>query len=302
LKNPPVFVVVVGYRNHEGVVSCAKAVLRSSYPNLFVIGIDNGSESVNPTDLGERFELHGTRSNAGYASGCDLGARIALSRGAEYILFLNDDVVPDSACIESMVQRMQSKEDLGLLCPVVLRGERDVIETAGGEYNEWIGLSLFVHSGASYRTVLGSATKTDFVTGAALMARANSLRTSGLLDQRYFMYLEDVDISFRTKSKGYSVEVLTATSVRHAQSSTSGRFRGLKEYYMMRNRIILCWLLGMRAQLVTVAISSPWILLLRVLKGLRRMRQGELRGLVYGLIDGLGLKHGVSTRSRYSPP
>jgi len=76
----------------------------------------------------------------------------------------------------------------------------------------------------------------------------------------------------------------------------------LKQYYMMRNRLLLYWLLRMRARLVAVAFTTPWVLLLRIIRLLPRLKAGELRGLFLGVIDGFRLSCGPSRRREYSPP
>jgi GT2 family glycosyltransferase len=298
-----VCVVVVGYRNEAGIISCAKRVLASSYSNLFLIGIDNGSyREEGYAMLNDRFELRNTGFNAGFAGACNLGMKLALSRLAKYVLFLNDDALPDRECIKELVMTMEGRTGIGLLCPAFLSSSKGAVETVGGRYNGWIGLSLFSYVDTSRNGVTHALVKTDYAPGAALMFSADALRTTGGLDERYFMYVEDLDMTIRMKRSGFLVACFAKAFVHHESSSTSNKYLGLKQYYMMRNRFILCWLLGMRAKLITVALSSPWVLLLRLLKDFRRLDVSELWGFVYGVIDGLKLEQGPSKRREYAPP
>ncbi len=273
-----------------------------SYPNLTIIGINNGSKSGTTTiKMSDRVELIHVGLNKGFASGCNIGIRSALAKGAEFVFILNNDASPDSGCIEMMVKSLRDEPNLGLLCSAVVYEGSDLVESAGGRYNPLLGLTLDGAKGRKLRNVLRTRPRMDFVPGVALMARTERLFEIGLLDTRYFMYLEDLDLSIRMRRAGYSLLCLTESYVSHASSSTSKRYPGLKEYYMMRNRFILCYLLKKRIQIVTVAISTPWVVLFRILRKLPNPNPDELKGLYYGIVDGMKLKYGPSSRKAYSP-
>ena len=302
-ENPLVAVVVVAHNDDASILSAAERVISgSSYPNLTIIGINNGSKRGTATiKISDKVELVHTGLNKGFASGCNIGARAALTKGAKFIFLLNNDASPTGGCIERMVKMLIDEPDVGLLCSAVVCDGSDLVESAGDRYNSWLGLTLHGAKGRKLREISGTRPRVDFAPAVAVMARAERLRELGFLDTRYFMYLEDLDLSIRTKRAGYSLSCLTESYVSHASSSTSKRYPGLKEYYMMRNRFILCLLLRRRIQLVTVALSTPWVLLLRVLRKLPRPNPDELKGLYYGIIDGMKLDYGPSSREPYAP-
>ena len=302
-ENPPVAVVIVAFDDEVSILAAAERVaVGSSYPNLSVIGINNGSKRGTATiKISDKVELIHTGLNEGFASGCNIGARAALTKGAKFVFLLNNDASPAGGCIERMVKMLIDEPDVGLLCSAVVCDGSDLVESAGDRYNSWLGLTLHGAKGRKLREISGTRPRVDFAPAVALMARAERLRELGFLDTRYFMYFEDLDLSIRTKRAGYSLSCLTESYVSHITSSTSKRYPGLKEYYMMRNRFILCLLLRRRIQLVTVALSTPWVLLLRVLRKLPRPNPDELKGLYYGIIDGMKLDYGPSSREPYAP-
>ena len=302
-ENPPVAVVIVAFDDEVSILAAAERVaVGSSYPNLSVIGINNGSKRGTATiKISDKVELIHTGLNEGFASGCNIGARAALTKGAKFVFLLNNDASPAGGCIERMVKMLIDEPDVGLLCSAVVCDGSDLVESAGDRYNSWLGLTLHGAKGRKLREISGTRPRVDFAPAVALMARAERLRELGFLDTRYFMYFEDLDLSIRTKRAGYSLSCLTESYVSHITSSTSKRYPGLKEYYMMRNRFILCLLLRRRIQLVTVALSTPWVLLLRIMRTLPSPNPDELRGLCYGIVDGMKLNYGPSSREAYAP-
>ena len=302
-ENPPVAVVIVAFDDEVSILAAAERVaVGSSYPNLSVIGINNGSKRGTATiKISDKVELIHTGLNKGFASGCNIGVKIALTKGAKFVFLLNNDASPAGGCIERMVKMLIDEPDVGLLCSAVVCDGSDLVESAGDRYNSWLGLTLHGAKGRKLREISGTRPRVDFAPAVALMARAERLRELGFLDTRYFMYFEDLDLSIRTKRAGYSLSCLTESYVSHITSSTSKRYPGLKEYYMMRNRFILCLLLRRRIQLVTVALSTPWVLLLRIMRTLPSPNPDELRGLCYGIVDGMKLNYGPSSREAYAP-
>jgi GT2 family glycosyltransferase len=303
MRQPAISIVLVGYRDEGSLISKAREALRSSYSNLSVVAVVNGARGPLAAEAHDnRLEIHSTHSNLGFAGGCNKGINIALSRGADFVFLLNNDASVKGECISGMVKRMLDEPKIGVLCPVIVAEGSHLVESAGDRANNWIGLTLHNASGRRIAEVWGSHPRVDFAPGVALMVRSDALRTVGLLDARYFMYIEDVDLSIRMKRAGYQVSCATDAWVSHASSSTSGKYPGLKQYYMMRNRLLLYWLLRMRARLVAVAFTTPWVLLLRIIRLLPRLKAGELRGLFLGVIDGFKLSYGPSRRREYSPP
>lgn len=299
---PSVFAVVVGYGNKKELVSTAQHLLALPYCNLSVIAVDNDEgEPERVTKIGERLELVCTGLNRGFASACNVGICLALERNAKFVFLLNDDAMAVADCIDRMVKSLTKNPNIGLACPIVFSEGLMAVEAAGGWFNRWVSLTLHNKVVKPQDGVSSTDVKVDFAPGVALMVRVDALKKVGFLDTRYFMYLEDLDLSIRMKRAGYSVVCVAEAYVSHITSSTSKRYPGLKEYYMMRNRFILCLLLKRRIQLVTVALSTPWVLLLRVLRKLPHPDLDELKGLYYGIVDGMKLNYGPSSREAYTP-
>ncbi|MDG6921213.1 MAG: glycosyltransferase family 2 protein [Nitrososphaerota archaeon] len=299
---PSVCAVIVGYENVNGILSSAHEVLNSSYRNLFVLAINNGRQKRREVVReGATSEFVNTGSNLGFASACNVGARLALSRGFNFILFMNDDVLLERGCVSKMVAEMVKRPKVGLLCPVVLDHSGSV-ESAGDRFNGWFGLSLHNANGRRFEDVCGTSPRVDFAPLVASMVRAEALKEVGFMDERYFMYVEDIDLSIRVKDAGHLVSCLTETFVRHASSSTSMRFPGIKQYYMTRNLFLLLRNQRKIAQLVGLAFSLPLTTLIRIVKRRHEIGLPELKGLFRGFKDGIGFKQGPSDREEYRPP
>ena len=80
--------------------------------------------------------------------------------------------------------------------------------------------------------------ETDFVTGGAMMVKSEVFKQIGLLDERYFLYYEDSDFSFRAKKAGFKLMYLPEAVVYHANGSATGVGSPLQDYFITRNRLL----------------------------------------------------------------
>ena len=84
--------------------------------------------------------------------------------------------------------------------------------------------------------------ETDFATGACMLLRSEALKDIGLFDEKYFMYLEDADLSEKLKKKGWEVLYTSKTEIWHKVAQSSGIGSDLNDYFITRNRLLF----GMR--------------------------------------------------------
>ena len=78
----------------------------------------------------------------------------------------------------------------------------------------------------------------DFATGACFLARAKALRATGLFNEKYFMYLEDVELSQRMQAKKYKIVYVPKAKVWHKVAQSSGIGSDLNDYFISRNRLL----------------------------------------------------------------
>jgi GT2 family glycosyltransferase len=112
--------------------------------------------------------------------------------------------------------------------------------------------------------------ETDFATGCCVMYTAKVLRNVGLLDEKYYLYLEDADVSERIKRNGHTVLYTPYAHLWHKVSQSSGIGSQLNDYFITRNRLLFG---------IKYAPTRAKIALLREsIRFLRKGRQWQVRG------------------------
>jgi len=245
--------------------------------------VDNGSSNLYtlPAKLSKkRFFFLRSDANLGFTGGNNLGIHTAIERfDSEYVLLLNNDTEVDPNFLSKLFSFAEERPRMGIISSKILfspgrefhkksyaKTERgNVLWYAGGSV-DWQHLVAF-HRGVDEidRQQFATQELSDFATGCCALVRREVLEKAGFLDRRYFLYLEDVDLSMRARLFGYQIGYCDAAKIWHVNASSSGGSGSqFHLYYQLRNRLFFFFRYG------------TWIIRLRVFKILlQRLLQGS---------------------------
>jgi GT2 family glycosyltransferase len=233
-----VAIVVLNYNGLEDTLKCLSS-LRELRDPATVILVDNAS-AVDPTEPARLaypgIEVIRTAENLGYAGGNNRGIELALARGAEWILILNNDTIVEPRIVRELLTAFDADSTLGIIGPVVnFMEEPDAVMTDGVAFNPGPGTEFFqrivVPVAQPPRTV-----PVDIVNGCCMMVKADVLRKVGMFDEAFFIVHEESDLCLRAKRAGFACAVLGESLVWHKGSSSFDRSgRQLQRYFDARN-------------------------------------------------------------------
>jgi len=258
LAEPPrIAVVVLNYNGLRWLPNCLSSVARTDYPNLDFYLVDNGSVDGSVDYVQKNFpwvKIIRHARNFGFAEGYN---RAIKRIEADYVLLLNSDtVVLNPSWVERLldVARKDSKT-VAVACKMVSMEEHSRLDSVGGMgIPFWRG---FVDIGRGERDRgqydHGGFQPFAFCGGAALIKRDVLMRLGGF-DGRFFLYVEDVDLSWRLRLLGYRVGFAPNARVAHYFSGSAGSkaVDARKLYYCHRNLL--------RAILKNCGSSLSWAL------------------------------------------
>jgi GT2 family glycosyltransferase len=212
-----------------------------SLAGIETIVVDNGSTDGSASAIETRdVELIRTGANLGFAGGNNVGIRAALERGADWVLLVNNDAVAGAGLAAALEQAAEARPDAGVLaCKIYLHD--DVLQYAGATFNALLGYSGRLE-GYGQRDdgrweQLRDVGRAD---GAAMAVSRAAIERAGLLDERLFAYVEDVDWSLRIREAGFAVVFVPGAKVWHLGSaSTGGAASTANLYYATRNTLVV---------------------------------------------------------------
>ncbi|MCC5821681.1 MAG: glycosyltransferase family 2 protein [Phycisphaerales bacterium] len=258
-------VVVLNYRTPDLVVDCLASLERQVSPGVReVVVVDNCS----PDDSAERIRkaiadrgwagwarVVASPVNGGFAAGNNVGVRAA---DAGIYILLNSDTIVRPGAIDTLVGALRGADDrVGIIGPRLewpdgeaqvstFRFRSPLTELISASRSGWLGRRFLGHVVA--RPVVRAVDDLDWVSFACVAIRDAVFERVGMIDERYFMYYEDMDFCRRAKGAGFLVGHEPAARVVHLRGGSSEVKRNTVErkrrpayYYAARSHYFHTW-------------------------------------------------------------
>ncbi|HVB63444.1 MAG TPA: glycosyltransferase family 2 protein, partial [Nitrolancea sp.] len=233
-------IVIVTFNGWPHVRRCLEAIEPELSAGVDVTAIDNGSTDGVPDRIRASFpwvQLIESSSNLGFAAGCNLGIR---NTSGEFVMLLNSDVVVQPGFVNELLAPFSEAPRLGAsAAAMVFQRNPSIVASAGIEIFR-NGLALD-HRLGMQRAQLVDRQPVFGASGGAAAFRRTALDDVGLFPEAYFMYLEDVDLGWRLRLRGWNTILAANAIAEHASSASSGEGSPFKRRLLARNRI---WLIA----------------------------------------------------------
>jgi GT2 family glycosyltransferase len=236
---PLVSVVIANWNGRRHLQACLPALARQTAPAPELIVVDNGSTDGSQAWLAQNYpavQLIGNADNRGFAAANNQGIRAA--RGA-FIALLNNDTQPEPGWLAALVSALEQDERLGMAASLMLFADRPAVINSTGVCVDRCGIS-WDRLGGRPASAAGSAPVPIFGASAgAALYRRELFDDVGLFDEDYFAYLEDVDLAWRARWRGWRAVHVPQARVLHAHSATGHEGSAFKTYWLARNKVRL---------------------------------------------------------------
>jgi hypothetical protein len=242
MLEPKVVATILNHNRWLDTIECVKSLQSCLYPSLEIVIVDNGSTDASFEKLKAAFsdlDVIATGKNLGYTAGVNASFFYAQKKQPEYILVLNNDTVVEPDFLHHLIEAMKENKNAAAACGTIYcHHDRTKIWYGGGRLIPWRGLAVHERKNLSVDpSSLNGPRKVSFVTGCMILVRASLLDTIGLLDERFFMYLDDIELSARILWKGYDLLYVPKAIIYH--KVLGEKESAFKVYYSARNRLLL---------------------------------------------------------------
>lgn len=286
-------VVVINYDSGPHLRNCLDSLPEAAAAAAadFIV-VDNASRDDSLAGVPDHpdVKVFENARNLGYGSACNKGFA---ETSAEFVCFLNPDVVPEAGSLAAMAVAMAQRPEVGVLGPRLNNpdGSRYPSCRVVPSLSVAVGhavFGLFTPNNRFSRAYMlldrehDDPEEVEWVSGAAMMVRRDAFEQVGGFDESYFMYVEDVDLCNRLRAAGWKALYFPEAVMMHHVAGSSRRtpYRMIFHHHRSLLRYALARARGVRrlaAPLLVVAVAGrllvAWVIFF--LKHGRRMRRDE---------------------------
>ncbi len=284
--HPKVAIVIVTWNKISYVMELLTSLRSINYDNHDIIVVDNASTDDTCQTIREQFphvNLIVNSENLGGTGGFNTGLRYVLEKGGyKYTWLLDNDAVVERETLIELVKVMEEDNEVGITGSVIMEPDMDMIVELGAFVSWSIGTwkPNYRNNRLSAMEEIGT-TEVDYVAACSSLVRNEALYKIGVMDERYFIHWDDIDLSLRAKQAGYKVMASPKSKAYHGLEDKP--INPLISYYDIRN--------GLLTITKHQSGAKRFLYILNMLRGTGK-------GVVYSLLSGL---HTTSKLLIYGP-
>jgi GT2 family glycosyltransferase len=237
-------IIIPNYNGLENLKCVLQSLKAQSVKDCGIIIVDNGSTDDSVKFVESEYInviVIKNKTNLGFSKAVNIGIKYSLEKNnPDYILLLNNDIELEKDFIEKGLNTFTNvKEADFIACKMLNFYKRDIIDDTGDFIRKSGGIPMARGHGEKDE---GQYNKPEFIFGAcagAAFYKSELFKKTGLFDEDFFAYLEDVDLSFRFRLAGYKCYYNPEIICYHKRRETTNRFDGWETFYTEKNLVAL---------------------------------------------------------------
>jgi GT2 family glycosyltransferase len=238
-------IIVLNYNNWEDTVECVNSLHKNgiNYSNILIVENCSSNDSYNKLQSASpSVKIIKTERNLGFAGGNNIGIKYALHNNFEYAILLNNDTLINSAeTIPNLINEMDNKNETSLGSGrIFCYPQQEVIWYDGGKLIGWRATAIHYNYRLKKSEVRlkNNLQQIDFISGCFMCIRMRDFPKLGYLDEKFFMYLEDIEYCYRAKGNKLKLLYIPEAVIYHKAKGEEKNTPRLV-YYSIRNRRLL---------------------------------------------------------------
>jgi len=261
-------IIILSFNTKNLLDDCLDSVFQQTKGIKFeVLVVDNHSTDGSGEMVKKKFpqvKLISNQKNLGFAQANNQGMKKAQGK---YLLLLNSDTKVKGSALKKLVSLAEEKRNLGIAGPKLLNLDETPQPSTGPFYTLPVTCFSLFRGDRYLRHAYSQEKAVDWLYGACFLIKRELIDKIGFLDEKFFMYVEEMEFCFRAKKAGFQVYYFPQAEVYHLERGSSpegkqkaiwGIYQGLIYFYqkhfapwqlavlklLLRVKAILVWVIG----------------------------------------------------------
>jgi len=237
--------VTVLYKSDDLLEDFFKSIARQTYKDYILYLVDNSVSDETDRILAKcvsdypvtAYRHIKNPTNAGVATGNNIGIHKALEEGCSHILLLNNDIDIEQDIVFSTMMSLSLEQKKSIVVPKIYYYGQKILWMAGGYIDKWRALGVHYGFNKTDAPEFNIAKYVTYAPTCFMLIEKEVFEKAGYMDEKYFAYYDDVDFVLRAAEKGFQIYYEPAISIFHKVSSSAGTNSPFYVYYSNRNKI-----------------------------------------------------------------
>lgn len=239
MAQPEITFLIINYNTIDLLRDCLASIKKQTAIAHHIVVIDNHSNDGSPEMVASEFptvQLITNQQNTGFPTAVNQGLAVITT---PYIFVLNSDIIFTEDTALTLKSFMDTHLQVGITGPSQVQPDGNQLLTTHAFptlINEW-GRNLFFTDMWRYRFQskrylehLNQATKVDWIMGAALLIRKEMVEDIGGMDDKVFMYGEELDWAYRANKNNWDTVIVPEATVIHHKSASADQVFSVRRY------------------------------------------------------------------------
>jgi len=296
-------IIIINYNQVQLTIDCIESLISSGADLSQIIIIDNASEDKSAeilnTYFGPTITIHELSENKGYPHGLNVGISIAVKKGADWFLLMNNDVIVDEIFLPELQKAINENPSAKLIGPAILYYDQPKIVWYLG-YKIIPGTLIGVRSfrGRKYNEKIPKYVSIDVMHGCTMLVHKIVFDQIGLFDDSDIIYGDDADFSLRARNAGFLMIGASRAKIWHRISATMGKEKPQTRYLRTRNTIAFYNRYSKGISKYIMLIFTLLKTFVTLIKDIIMHREHLILPLCNGFIDGWRLQKDTLSKSK----
>lgn len=246
-STPLVSIISLNFNGLKDTVHCVQSLLSDGCSNREIIIWDNGSKNQEAAQLeqqfGEKIRVIASPTNLGVAAGYNAAEKLAKGK---YLVFLNNDTEVTPGWLDALVAHMEANPNTAACQPKVRSFfDRDSFDYAGacGGFLDRFGYPFMrgrvFFTGEKDEGQYDGTSPILWASAACMLVRRSYWQEVGGVDEKFFMYMDEVDLCWQFRRKGYDIVTVADGMIYHMGAQGLKNFPYRKRFLEHRNNLLM---------------------------------------------------------------
>lgn len=274
--------------------TCLASLQENDQPLFATIVVDNASTDGSRDDLetldGKSIELIKNSENVGFAKACNQAMLRACELGADFAFLCNNDARLKPDALTELISAATKNPKAALIGGKIYFGDGPNLWCAGMNVGFYPNLQELRGFGKADDGQFDTEEDVDALTGCGLLLRREFIEAGGYFDEDFFVYVEDLELSLRAKSMGWTCRYVPTSIFYHDAGSTSGQgYSAWRKYMLAYNLVVFLKKRGTAKLWISFLILDvlcwPLVLLSAIARGRVPGALAKARGLLHAFLN-----------------